>query len=67
MTKYILGIDIGTSGTKAMLLTTSGEVVAQKKDSYSFDTPCPGWAFSQCYRLAECCYFINSNTFFTCR
>jgi len=44
MTQYILGIDIGTSGTKAMLLTTSGEVVAQKKDNYSFDTPYPGWA-----------------------
>ncbi len=44
MTKYILGIDIGTSGTKAMLLTTAGEVVAQKKDTYGFATPHPGWA-----------------------
>ncbi|GEK28448.1 FGGY-family carbohydrate kinase [Furfurilactobacillus siliginis] len=44
MAKYILGIDIGTSGTKAMLLTTDGQVVAQKKDNYSFVTPHPGWA-----------------------
>lgn len=44
MTKYILGIDIGTSGTKAILLTTEGEIVAQKKDNYDFKTPHPGWA-----------------------
>lgn len=44
MTKYILGIDIGTSGTKAILLTTEGEIIAQKKDNYSFATPHPGWA-----------------------
>ncbi|WP_268912301.1 xylulokinase [Lentilactobacillus sp. SPB1-3] len=44
MAKYILGIDIGTSGTKAILMTTTGEIVAQKKDNYSFATPHPGWA-----------------------
>ena len=44
MTKYILGIDIGTSGTKAILLTTDGEIVAQRKDNYSFVTPHTGWA-----------------------
>lgn len=44
MAKYILGIDVGTSGTKAMLITTSGEVIAQKKDNYSFSTPHSGWA-----------------------
>lgn len=44
MSKYILGIDIGTSGTKAILMTTTGEIVAQKKDNYSFATPHPGWA-----------------------
>lgn len=44
MAKYILGIDVGTSGTKAMLLTTDGEVIAQQKDNYSFETPHPGWA-----------------------
>ncbi|ARN92622.1 FGGY-family carbohydrate kinase [Levilactobacillus brevis] len=46
MSKYILGIDIGTSGTKAILMTTTGEIVAQKKDNYSFMTPHPGWAES---------------------
>jgi len=44
MPKYILGIDIGTSGTKAILLTIDGEIVAQKKDNYSFATPHSGWA-----------------------
>lgn len=44
MAKYILGIDVGTSGTKAMLVTTDGEVIAQKKDNYSFATPHSGWA-----------------------
>ena len=44
MAKYILGIDIGTSGTKAILMTTTGEIVAQKKDNYEFATPHPGWA-----------------------
>lgn len=44
MTKYILGIDIGTSGTKAILMSTNGEIVAQRKDNYSFRTPRSGWA-----------------------
>lgn len=43
MTKYILGVDIGTSSTKGILLTTTGTVVKQAKVSYQFDTPYPNW------------------------
>lgn len=44
MTKYILGIDIGTSSTKGMLITTTGEVIKQAKASYDLQTPHPNWA-----------------------
>ncbi|MCM0599179.1 xylulokinase [Periweissella fabalis] len=44
MTQYILGIDIGTSSTKGILITTNGTVIKQAKQSYSLETPHPSWA-----------------------
>ena len=41
---YLLGIDIGTSSTKSLLLNESGDVVAIGQKAYDFDTPHPGWA-----------------------
>ncbi len=43
MKDAILGIDIGTSSTKAMLFDLSGEEVAVASRSYPFLTPQPGW------------------------
>jgi len=42
--RYILGIDIGTSGTKSVLLDENGGVAAVGQQAYDFDTPQPGWA-----------------------
>lgn len=39
-----LGIDIGTSGTKCVLLDADGAVTAVGYAAYDFDTPKPGWA-----------------------
>ena len=39
-----LGIDVGTSGVKAILLETSGEVLASAVTPLQLSTPHPGWA-----------------------
>lgn len=41
---YLLGIDIGTSGVKALLIDASGAVVASASESYPLYTPQPLWA-----------------------
>lgn len=43
---YLLGIDVGTSGTKALLINASkdGEVVASTTKTYPLYTPKPLWA-----------------------
>ena len=42
--KYLLGIDIGTSGTKTILIRETGEVIAKSFVEYPLLTPQPGWA-----------------------
>ena len=44
--RYLLGIDIGTSGTKALLINADrgGEVVASSTKTYPLYTPRPLWA-----------------------
>ena len=44
MPDYLLGIDVGTTGTKALLIDTSGKVVASATKEYPLHTPRPGWA-----------------------
>ncbi|CAM2857838.1 FGGY family carbohydrate kinase [Fructilactobacillus fructivorans] len=44
MTQYIIGIDIGTSSTKAILMTTAGDIISQGRVSYSLENPYPEWA-----------------------
>ncbi|MGG6311836.1 FGGY-family carbohydrate kinase [Paenibacillus macerans] len=41
---YLLGTDIGTSGTKTILADTNGNVVAQDLQEYDVLTPKPLWA-----------------------
>ena len=43
MKKYVLGIDIGTSGTKTILVDDQGYVAASKTIEYPLETPKPGW------------------------
>ena len=40
---YYLGIDIGTSGTKSLLIDQSGKVLAEATASYPLLTPKPLW------------------------
>ena len=39
-----LGLDVGTSGVKALLVDRSGEVVASATTALTLQTPKPGWA-----------------------
>jgi len=41
---YYLGLDIGTSGTKALLITADGAVAATATAEYPLSTPRPQWA-----------------------
>lgn len=44
MVQYLIGIDIGTSGTKTVLFDTEGSVVASKTVEYPLYQPQNGWA-----------------------
>src|SRR5436190_12459670 len=41
---YFLGIDVGTSGVKAVLVATTGDVIASTTTPLALSTPRPGWA-----------------------
>ena len=41
---YLLGLDIGTSGTKALLIRDDGHIAATATQEYPLLTPKPGWA-----------------------
>ena len=42
--QYILGLDIGTSAVKALLMDQNGEIVAENSEGYPLATPQSGWA-----------------------
>ena len=42
--KLVVGIDVGTSGLKAIALSESGAVVGRAERSYPLSTPQPGWS-----------------------
>lgn len=44
MTDVILGLDIGSSSTKGVLVTPDGTVVATAEAPHAMDFPHPGWA-----------------------
>lgn len=41
---YVIGCDVGSQGTKAILLSTTGEFVCEAYESYSIDYPHSLWA-----------------------
>ena len=43
-TGYLVGIDVGTSGTKAIVADQTGRVLASSTKTYPLNTPRPGWA-----------------------
>jgi xylulokinase len=40
----LVGLDVGTTGVKALALSPDGEVLARAEESYGLSTPHPGWA-----------------------
>lgn len=44
MATYLLGIDVSTTATKALLIDEQGRVVAVAATEYPFDTPHPLWS-----------------------
>jgi xylulokinase len=40
----LIGVDLGTSSTKTVLIDASGRLLASATREYAVDTPCPGWA-----------------------
>ena len=43
MSQVLLGLDLGTTGARALAVTPGGEVVAEATASYPLLTPRPGW------------------------
>lgn len=41
---YLLGIDVGTTSTRALLVSEDGEVIASHATEYPLSTPRPNWA-----------------------
>ena len=44
MTEALIGIDVGTSGVKAIAISPHGEVLATAEEGYPLSTPEPGWS-----------------------
>jgi xylulokinase len=40
----LVGLDVGTTGVKALALSPEGDVLARAEESYDLSTPHPGWA-----------------------
>jgi xylulokinase len=40
----LVGLDVGTTGVKAIAITPEGEVVASAEEGYGFSAPEPGWS-----------------------
>ena len=44
MTDVLVGLDVGTTGVKALAITPEGDVVASAEEGYGLSTPQPGWS-----------------------
>ena len=40
----LVGLDVGTTGVKAIAISPEGEVLARAEEGYALATPRPGWA-----------------------
>jgi xylulokinase len=40
----LVGLDVGTTGVKALALSADGDVLARAEESYELSTPQPGWS-----------------------
>ena len=44
MNQYLLGIDIGTSGCKSIIIDEHGKIISEAFSGYNVDIPKPGWS-----------------------
>jgi xylulokinase len=44
VTTTLVGLDVGTTGVKALAITPGGEVLASAEEGYPLSTPQPGWS-----------------------
>ena len=44
MSEPLIGLDVGTSGVKAIAISPDGELLGTAEESYALSTPRPGWA-----------------------
>jgi xylulokinase len=44
MTRALVGLDVGTTATKAIAISFQGKVLARAEEEYPLSTPRPGWA-----------------------
>jgi xylulokinase len=44
VTRTLVGLDVGTTGVKAIAVSPSGEVLAASEEGYPLSTPRPGWS-----------------------
>lgn len=42
--KYVIGIDLGTSAAKSVLVDQNGQVIGEHSESYPLSRPEPGWS-----------------------
>jgi len=42
--KYLIGIDVGTTGTKTIIIDEKGNLIASALEEYALSTPRPKWA-----------------------
>ena len=58
MSGALVGVDVGTSGVKAIAISPDGELLATAEEPYPLSTPRPGWAEQDpedWWRAAESC------------
>lgn len=56
--RSLVGLDVGTSGVKAVAISPDGELLASAEERYALSTPHPGWAEQEpedWWRAAESC------------
>jgi xylulokinase len=58
MTEALVGLDVGTTGVKAVAISPDGSVLASTSEEYPLSTPRPGWAEQDpedWWRAAQAC------------
>lgn len=58
MKKYVIGIDVGTTGTKAMVVDLKGNILGSSYKAYPLKYSHPGWAEAQADTLTDAAFTV---------